>query len=73
MALTAGREPNVIPTNSASGPSEFFKAELGTPVMWIPHSYGGCGQHGPDEHGLGTLFRDGLGLMAGVFWDLGEA
>ncbi|HEX3398933.1 MAG TPA: M20/M25/M40 family metallo-hydrolase [Acetobacteraceae bacterium] len=73
MALTAGRQPNVIPTNSASGPSEFFKAELGVPVMWIPHSYGGCGQHGPDEHGLGTLFRDGLGLMAGVFWDLGEA
>ena len=73
MAMTAGRQPNVIPTNSASGPSEFFKAELGIPVMWIPHSYGGCGQHGPDEHGLGTLFRDGLGLMAGVFWDLGEA
>jgi len=72
MALTAGRQPNVIPTNSASGPSEFFKEELGIPVMWIPHSYGGCGQHGPDEHGLGTLFRDGLGLMAGVFWDLGE-
>jgi acetylornithine deacetylase/succinyl-diaminopimelate desuccinylase-like protein len=72
MALTAGRQPNLIPTNSASGPSEFFKAELGVPVMWIPHSYGGCGQHGPDEHGLGSLFRDGLGLMAGVFWDLGE-
>lgn len=73
LARTAGRPPNVIPTNSASGPSEFFKAELQIPVMWIPHSYGGCGQHGPDEHGLGTLFRDGLGLMAGVFWDLGEA
>jgi acetylornithine deacetylase/succinyl-diaminopimelate desuccinylase-like protein len=73
LARTAGRPPNVIPTNSASGPSEFFKAELQVPVMWIPHSYGGCGQHGPDEHGLGTLFRDGLGLMAGVFWDLGEA
>jgi len=72
MARTAGRQPNVIPTSSASGPSEFFKAELGVPVMWIPHSYGGCGQHGPDEHGLGTLFRDGLGLMAGVFWDLGS-
>src|SRR5579863_7137170 len=72
MALTAGRQPNVIPTNSASGPSEFFKEELGIPVMWIPHSYGGCGQHGPDEHGLGTLFRDGLGIMAGVFWDLGS-
>jgi acetylornithine deacetylase/succinyl-diaminopimelate desuccinylase-like protein len=73
MARTACRQPNVIPTSSASGPSEFFKAELGIPVMWIPHSYGGCGQHGPDEHGLGTLFRDGLGLMAGVFWDLGAA
>lgn len=72
MARTAGRQPNVIPTNPASGPSEFFKAELGIPVMWIPHSYGGCGQHGPDEHGLGSLLRDGLGLMAGVFWDLGD-
>jgi len=28
---------------------------------------------GPHEHGLGALFRDGLGLLAGVFWDLGEA
>jgi hypothetical protein len=28
---------------------------------------------GPDEYGLGALFRDGLGLMAGVFWVLGEA
>jgi hypothetical protein len=70
MARTARRQPNVIPTSSASGPSEFFKAELSVPVMWIPHSYGGCGQPGPDEHGLGSPFRDGLGLMAGVFWDL---
>ena len=46
MTLTAGRQPNVIPTNSASGLSEFFKAELGIPVMWGAHSYGGCGQHG---------------------------
>jgi hypothetical protein len=28
---------------------------------------------GPDEYGLGALSRDGLGLMAGVFWVLGEA
>jgi hypothetical protein len=31
-----------------------------------------CDLHGPGEHGLGSLFHDGLGLMAGVFWDIGE-
>jgi acetylornithine deacetylase/succinyl-diaminopimelate desuccinylase-like protein len=72
MRQTAGRAPNVIPNIGASAPSEYFKQVLGVPVMWIPQSYGGCGQHGPDEHGLGSLFRDGLGLMAGVFWDIGE-
>jgi len=72
MTETAGQRPNVVPGGSASGPSEFFKATLDVPVMWIPHSYGGCHQHGPDEHGLGSLFRDGLGIMAGIWWDIGE-
>jgi acetylornithine deacetylase/succinyl-diaminopimelate desuccinylase-like protein len=71
METTAGRPPNIIPNIGASGPSEYFKSILGVPVIWIPHSYGGCGQHGPDEHGLGSLFRDGLGLMAGIWWDVG--
>jgi acetylornithine deacetylase/succinyl-diaminopimelate desuccinylase-like protein len=72
MQRTCGRPPNIIPNIGASGPSEYFKATLGTPIMWIPHSYGGCGQHGPDEHGLGSLFTEGLGLMAGIWWDIGE-
>ena len=72
MHRTAGRSSNIIPNIGASGPSEYFKQVLGVPVMWIPHSYGGCGQHGPDEHALGSLFCDGLGLMAGVFWDISE-
>lgn len=71
MARTAGRAPNVVPNIGASGPSELFRQELGTPIIWIPFSHGGCNQHGPDEHGLASLFRDGLGLMAGVWWDLG--
>ncbi len=71
LAQTAGRAPNIIPNIGASGPSEYFRAILGTPVIWIPHSYAGCGQHGPDEHGLGSLFREGLGLMAGIWWDIG--
>ena len=72
LAATAGRAPNVIPNSSGSNPSQIFKEELGTPVIWIPHSYAGCHQHGPDEHGLGSLFREGLGLMAGLWWDIGE-
>jgi acetylornithine deacetylase/succinyl-diaminopimelate desuccinylase-like protein len=71
MARTAGRAPNIIPNIGASGPSEYFRRTLGTPIMWIPHSYPGCGQHGPDEHGLGSLFREGLALMAGIWWDIG--
>ncbi len=71
LTETAGRAPNVIPNSSGSNPSELFKLELGTPIIWIPNSYAGCGQHGPDEHGLGSLFREGLGLMAGVWWDIG--
>lgn len=73
MEQTAGHAPNIVPNIGASGPSEFFKDVLGVPVMWLPMSYGGCGQHGPDEHGLASLYREGLRLMAGVFWDIGEA
>ncbi|MAY88297.1 MAG: hypothetical protein CML02_16460 [Pseudooceanicola sp.] len=71
MRQTIGDGPNIIPTIGASGPSEYFKETLGIPIMWLPQSYGGCGQHGPNEHGLIGLYEDGLALMAGVFWDIG--
>ena len=29
-------------------------------------------QHAPDEHMLAPIVREGLGAMAGLFWDLGE-
>ena len=44
----------------------------GLKTVWIPHSYAGCSQHAPDEHLLAPIAREGLGLMAGLFWDLGE-
>lgn len=72
LTETAGRAPNVIPNSSGSNPSRMFMDELGTPVIWIPNSYAGCHQHGPDEHGLGTLLREGLGFMAGLWWDIGH-
>ena len=72
MKATSGHEPNIIPGIGASGPSAWFAEALDLPVIWIPHSYAGCGQHGPDEHGMAPLFRDGLGLMAGIFHDIAE-
>jgi acetylornithine deacetylase/succinyl-diaminopimelate desuccinylase-like protein len=70
---TSGEEPNVVPNIGASGPSELFETALGTPIIWIPFSYGGCSQHGPDEHGLGSLFRQALGEAAGLWWDFGAS
>jgi acetylornithine deacetylase/succinyl-diaminopimelate desuccinylase-like protein len=71
MAATAGRAPNVVPNSSGSNPSDMFLEELGIPVIWIPNSYAGCNQHGPDEHALAPLLREGMRLMAGLWWDIG--
>lgn len=70
---TSRQEPNIVPNIGASGPSELFETALGTPIIWIPFSYGGCSQHGPDEHGLGSLFKQGLGEVAGLWWDIGSS
>ncbi|WP_426959033.1 M20/M25/M40 family metallo-hydrolase [Muricoccus radiodurans] len=72
MERTVGRAPNVIPNSSGSNPSDIFQEELSVPVMWIPNSYAGCHQHGPDEHALAPLLREGLVLMAGLWWDVSE-
>jgi acetylornithine deacetylase/succinyl-diaminopimelate desuccinylase-like protein len=72
MRRTSNREPNIVPNSSGSSPDGLFQDALGTPTIWIPNSYGGCNQHGPDEHALAPLLRDGLGLMAGIWWDIGE-
>ena len=45
---------------------------LGLPTIWVPHSYPGCSQHAPDEHILLSVTEEALGIMAGLFWDLGE-
>jgi hypothetical protein len=38
----------------------------------VPHSYPACAQHAPDEHLLAPVAREGLRIMAGLYWDLGE-
>jgi len=73
MTETLGYCPNLVPNSSGGLPSAIFARRLDLPVIWIPHSYGGCRQHGPDEHLLLSATREGLEIMTGIFWDLGEA
>jgi acetylornithine deacetylase/succinyl-diaminopimelate desuccinylase-like protein len=70
---TTGRAPTVLPNLGGSLPNDIFADVLDLKTLWVPHSYAGCSQHAPDEHLLASIAREGLGLMAGLFWDLGDA
>ena len=72
LERTHGTPPTLLPNLGGSLPNDAFAEELGLSTIWIPHSYPACAQHAPNEHLLGTLARQALGLMAGLFWDLGE-
>ena len=69
---TLGRRPQIIPNSGGGLPGDVFVDHLGVPLVWIPHSYNGCKQHGPDEHLLIAPAREGVAMMAGLWWDLGE-
>ncbi len=69
---STGIRPAVLPNLGGSLPNECFADVLGLPTLWVPHSYAGCSQHAPDEHVLGSILREGMQIMAGLFWDLGE-
>jgi acetylornithine deacetylase/succinyl-diaminopimelate desuccinylase-like protein len=69
---TTGKPPAVLPNFGGSLPNDVFSDGLGLPTIWVPHSYPGCSQHAPDEHILLSVTEEALGIMAGLFWDLGE-
>ena len=73
IARTVGAAPAILPNLGGSLPNDVFADVLGLPTVWIPHSYASCSQHAPNEHLLAPLVREGLAIMAGVFWDLGES
>jgi acetylornithine deacetylase/succinyl-diaminopimelate desuccinylase-like protein len=73
LAATAGAPPVVLPSLGGSLPNEVFTDTLGIPAIWVPHSYPGCSQHAPNEHLPASIFPDAVGLMAGLYWDLGAA
>jgi acetylornithine deacetylase/succinyl-diaminopimelate desuccinylase-like protein len=70
---TTGRPPAMLPNLGGSLPNDCFAEVLGLPTVWVPHSHRGCCQHAPDEHALPAILREGLLIMTGLFWDLGES
>ena len=72
IRLTTGKAPAVLPNFGGSLPNDVFSDTLGLPTIWVPHSYPGCSQHAPNEHILLSVTEEALGIMAGLFWDLGE-
>jgi acetylornithine deacetylase/succinyl-diaminopimelate desuccinylase-like protein len=69
---TTNQRLAVLPNTGGSLPNDVFSEVLGLPTVWVPHSYLGCSQHAPNEHLPLPIARDGLRLMAAVYWDLGE-
>ncbi|WP_395172813.1 M20 family metallopeptidase [Roseibium alexandrii] len=69
---TTGKPVTVIPNAGGSLPNDIFLNTIGMPTLWVPHSYTGCSQHAPNEHVLPHLMKEGLEMMTGLFWDLGD-
>jgi len=72
IEASSGKKPALLPNLGGSLPNDAFSEILGLPTLWVPHSYPACRQHGPDEHMLASGTREGLAIMAGLFWDLGR-
>ena len=70
---TTGQEPAILPSLGGSLPNDVFTEVLGLPTLWVPHSYPGSANHAPNENVPLTVVREGLSIMAGLYWDLGEA
>lgn len=73
LTQTTGLAPHVLPNLAGSLPNDCFADGLGLPTVWVPHSYMGCKQHAPDEHVLKPICRQGLQVMSGLFWDIGDS
>jgi acetylornithine deacetylase/succinyl-diaminopimelate desuccinylase-like protein len=69
---TSKRKPVILPNLGGTLPNDIFSEVLGLRTIWVPHSYPGCSQHGPNEHLPLSILLDGLRLMTGLYWDLGE-
>ncbi|MEZ0167790.1 M20 family metallopeptidase [Microvirga sp. TS319] len=71
LARTTGKKPALLPNLGGSLPNDIFSEILNLRTIWVPHSYPGCSQHAPNEHLPVAIAREGLSMMAGLYWDLG--
>ena len=72
MQRSSGKKPALLPNIGGSLPNDIFTEVLGLRSLWVPHSYPGCSQHAPNEHLPAELLREALGVMTGLYWDLGS-
>lgn len=72
VARSTGELPVMIPNSGGSICNDVFQDVLEIPFVWMPLSYTGCSQHAPNEHILWSLTREGMELVTGVYWDLGD-
>ncbi len=72
LGQTLGYPAALVPNIGGSIPNDIFAELLGLSTVWVPHSYAGCAQHAPNEHMLAPVAREGLQVMTGLFWDIGE-
>ena len=72
VTRTTGEKTVKLPNSGGSICNYIFQDTLGLPLCWIPHSYVGCSQHAPNEHILKSVTREGIAIMAGVYWDIGD-
>jgi acetylornithine deacetylase/succinyl-diaminopimelate desuccinylase-like protein len=72
IARSTNKKPALLPNLGGSLPNDIFAEVLGLRTIWVPHSYPGCSQHAPDEHMPIAVAREALGLMAGLYWDIGS-
>ena len=72
LTRTYGAKPAILPNLGGSLPNDIFTEVLGLTTIWVPHSYPACSQHAPNEHVPVKIVEEGLKLMAGLYWDIGE-
>ena len=70
---TTGAKPAILPNLGGSLPNDVFADVLGLPTLWVPHSYPAARSTRPTSTCSRAVAREGLRIMAGLFWDLGES
>lgn len=72
ITQSLGVEPHILPNLAGSLPNDMFTDVLKIPTIWVPHSYADCGQHGPNEHALLSIAREGMQIMTDIYLDIAE-